>query len=137
MNERAERLADLRRLPARGNVFAEDCPSRDILAHVTGRWGGLILHALRGGTKRFSELRREIGGVTEKMLAETLRNLERDGLLTRTVHPVIPPHVDYTLTPMGVECAKRVASLQSWIEEHVKQIVRCRIDHDTGRSRAD
>jgi DNA-binding HxlR family transcriptional regulator len=108
-----------------------ECPSRDIFGHVTGRWGGLILSSLRGGTKRFSELRREIGGITEKMLAETLRNLERDGLIARKAHPVIPPHVDYSLTKMGVECAERVASLQTWVEQHTKQLLRCQIDYDT------
>jgi DNA-binding HxlR family transcriptional regulator len=133
MNEREERLAALRRLPKRGNVFNEQCPSREILAHVTGRWGGLILGRLLGGTKRFSELRREIGGVTEKMLAETLRHLERDGLVTRTVHPVIPPHVDYALTPTGRECARHVAALQRWIEGHVQTIGRCQVDYDHPR----
>ena len=130
MNERERRLDHLRALPRRGNVFNELCPSREILGHVTGRWGGLILARLREGTKRFSELRREIGGVTEKMLAETLRNLERDGLVTRKAHAVIPPHVDYSLTTMGAECADRVAALQAWIEEHVKKVARCQIDYD-------
>ena len=135
MNERVARLATLRSLPRRGNVMNEQCPSRDILGHVTGRWGGLILASLRRGTRRFSELRREIGGVTEKMLAETLRNLERDGLVSRKVFPVIPPRVDYSLTPMGIECAERVGALQGWIEEHVKKLVRCQIDYDVPAGR--
>jgi DNA-binding HxlR family transcriptional regulator len=133
MKERDERLAALRRLPARGNVFNEQCPSREILGHVTGRWGGLILGALlksEGGTLRFSELRRAVGGVTEKMLAETLRNLERDGLVTRKVHPVIPPHVDYALTASGADCARHIAALHRWLEEHVKSVVRCQIAYD-------
>lgn len=132
MNERAQRLAALRKLPDRGNVFNEQCPTREILGHVTGRWGGLILGALlRTEVMRFSDLRRAIGGVTEKMLAETLRNLERDGLVTRTAHPVIPPHVDYSLTKTGVECARHVAALQKWLEQHVGTVVRCQIDYDT------
>jgi DNA-binding HxlR family transcriptional regulator len=132
MPTRNERLAAVRRLPARGNVFNEQCPSREILGHVTGRWGGLILTMLASnGTMRFSELRRSIGGITEKMLAETLRNLERDGLLTRKVHPVIPPHVEYKLTTTGGQCATRLQSLYRWLEEHVKAVVRCQIDYDT------
>jgi DNA-binding HxlR family transcriptional regulator len=63
--------------------------------------------------------------------AETLRNLERDGLVTRTVHPVIPPHVDDALTPTGIECARHVAALQNWLEQHVGRMVRCQIDYDT------
>jgi len=133
MNDRTTRLAQLKSLPKRGNVFNEQCPTREILGHVTGRWGGLILGALLRAQPRplrFSDLRRAIGGVTEKMLAETLRNLERDGLVTRTVHPVIPPHVEYGLTRTGAECAAHVAALQKWLENHVGRLVRCQIDYD-------
>ncbi|HKO55622.1 MAG TPA: helix-turn-helix domain-containing protein [Thermoanaerobaculia bacterium] len=121
--------AKIERLPERGNVFREDCPSREILGHVTGRWAGLILAALQKGTLRFSELRDGIGGVTEKMLAQTLRHLERDGLIERRSYPVIPPKVEYSLTTRGRECARHVAALQRWIEEHVKDVLECQVRH--------
>lgn len=95
-------LAELMR---RGNVFAEECPSREILRHVTSRWGVLILVALLDGTHRFSDLRRKVGGVSEKMLSQTLQALEADGFVLRTSFPVVPPHVEYSLTAPGEEVA--------------------------------
>lgn len=101
----------------RGNLFAAECPSRTVLQHVTSRWGVLVLVALlAGGTQRFSELRRRIGGVSEKMLAQTLQWLEADGFVQRLAHPVVPPHVDYSLTPLGVQVAQHVRELADWIE---------------------
>jgi DNA-binding HxlR family transcriptional regulator len=85
----------------RGDLFAAACPSRQILNHVTGRWGSLVLVALLEGTQRFSELRRRIDGVSERMLAQALQDLESDGFVSRHAHPVMPPRVDYSLTPMG------------------------------------
>lgn len=76
-----------------GNLFAEQCPSREVLKHVTSRWGVLILVALRDGTHRFSDLRRKMGGVSEKMLAQSLQALEQDGFINRVSYPVVPPHV--------------------------------------------
>ena len=87
----------------RGELFAVECPSREILKHVTSRWGVLVLVALMEGTHRFSDLRRKVGGVSEKMLAQTLQCLEKDGFIKRVSLPVVPPHVEYTLTPMGEE----------------------------------
>src|SRR6266700_290445 len=86
-----------------GNVFEPNCPSRVLLDHVTSRWGVLVLVALWDGTMRWSEIRRWVKGVTEKMLAQTLRTLEADGLVLRDVHPVVPPRVDYSLTERGRE----------------------------------
>ncbi len=85
----------------RGDLYAPACPSRGVLDHVTSRWGVLVLVALLEGTHRFSELRRKVAGVSEKMLAQTLQALEEDGFVLREVYPVIPPRVDYSLTPMG------------------------------------
>lgn len=84
-----------------GNLFAEQCPSREVLKHVTSRWGVLILVALRDGTHRFSDLRRKMGGVSEKMLAQSLQALEQDGFINRVSYPVVPPHVEYSLTQLG------------------------------------
>lgn len=105
-----------------GNVFAHACPSRLVLNHVTSRWGVLVLVALLAGTHRFSELRRKIGGVSERMLAQTLQQIEGDGFVARHALPVVPPHVEYTLTPLGVELAEKVRDLVDWIEVNVSRV---------------
>jgi DNA-binding HxlR family transcriptional regulator len=111
----------------RGNLMAAACPSRSVLQHVTSRWGVLVLIALlAGGTQRFSELRRRIGGVSEKMLAQTLQWLETDGFVERRVHPVLPPHVDYRLTPLGQEVSRHVRELADWIEGRLPAILQAR-----------
>ena len=110
----------------RGELFAVDCPSRDVLQHVTSRWGVLVLVALRRGTHRFSDLRRVIGGVSEKMLAQTLQWLEADGFVLRVSYPVVPPHVEYSLTPLGDEVALRVRDLADWIEVKLPEILQAK-----------
>nr|WP_240352618.1 MULTISPECIES: helix-turn-helix domain-containing protein [Pectobacterium] len=109
-------------LPA-GDVFSEKCPSRQILNHVTSRWGVLILIALLDDTHRFSQLRRRIGGVSERMLAQTLQWLEGDGFVLRTAYPVVPPHVEYSLTPLGKEVGERVKELAIWVEGNLDDIL--------------
>lgn len=113
----------------RGNCYQADCPAREILGHVTGRWGGLVLGALLEGTRRYSELRARIDGISEKMLAQTLRDLERDGLVIRRQHPAVPPRVDYTLTPAGSEVATRIVSLITWLQEHIGELVSAQEAH--------
>lgn len=108
----------------RGELFAVECPSREILKHVTSRWGVLVLVALMAGTHRFSDLRRKVGGVSEKMLAQTLQSMEKDGFINRVALPVVPPHVEYTLTPMGEEVGKKVEALADWIEENLPRIMK-------------
>lgn len=108
----------------RGEVFSTACPSREILNHVTSRWGVLVLVALMEGTHRFSELRRKIDGVSEKMLAQTLQQLEADGFVERYAHPVVPPHVEYSLTPLGEQIGAQVDSLVDWIELNLAKIMR-------------
>lgn len=105
------------------NVMAADCPSRQVLQHVTSRWGTLVMIALTSGTHRFSALRRAIGGVSERMLAQTLQLLEADGLVRRVAYEVVPPHVEYSLTPLGVEAAGHVVALSSWIEGNLPGIM--------------
>lgn len=102
----------------RGQVMAADCPSRAVLGHITSRWGVLVLVMLLERTHRFSELRRAIGGVSEKMLAQTLDALAYDGLVLRVAHQVVPPHVEYSLTPLGREAAARLEVLVDWIEDN-------------------
>lgn len=120
----------------RGNLFASPCPSRAVLNHVCSRWGVLILIALRSGTHRFSELRRKMGGVSEKMLAQSLQALARDGFVLRVSHPVVPPFVEYSLTPMGEEVAEKVAELADWIELNLLRVLEAQscTDDDTGRT---
>jgi len=94
-----------------------------VLDHVTSKWGVLVLVALSGRTTRWSELRRSIDGVSEKMLAQTLQTLERDRLVARHVRAVIPAHVEYSLTPWGDEVVGRLLPLMTWVAEHADEIV--------------
>jgi DNA-binding HxlR family transcriptional regulator len=105
----------------RPDVLNDRCPSRRVLNHVTSRWGVLVLIALQDGTHRFSALRRRIGDVSERMLAQTLRVLEDDGLIRRTAYPVVPPHVEYDLTPLGLLVADKVHALATCIEDNLGQ----------------
>lgn len=100
----------------RGDLMAAACPSRDVLKHLTSRWGVLVLIALQSGTQRFSDLRRKVGGVSERMLAQTLQWLENDGIVERKAYKIVPPRVEYTLTPLGMEAAAKVQDLADWIE---------------------
>ena len=115
----------------RGDLFAAPCPSRDVLNHVSSRWGVLVLIGLRTGTHRFSELRRKIDGVSEKMLAQTLQALVKDGFVSRVSHPVVPPFVEYSLTPMGEEVAEKVMALADWIEENFARVLEARDSLDS------
>ena len=118
----------------RGNLYEASCPSRIVLDHVTSRWGSLVLLVLLDGTHRFSELARTIGGVSEKMLAQTLQSLEADGLLTRTVYPTIPPKVEYSLTPLGNEAALHIRTLTNWVEDNVAAVLKHQARRATVRS---
>ncbi|WSK91707.1 helix-turn-helix transcriptional regulator [Streptomyces sp. NBC_00597] len=115
-------------------VNAPMCPSRGVLEHVTSRWGVLVLAALVERSYRFSELRREVGGVSEKMLAQTLQTLERDGFLLRDAKPVIPPRVDYSLTELGREAAEQVWALARWTERRTPEVQAARAAYDGARS---
>ncbi|WP_310493271.1 helix-turn-helix domain-containing protein [Dechloromonas sp.] len=123
----AEASSTLSARMRRGDLFAEKCPSRDVLKHVTSRWGVLILVALLGGTHRFSDLRRKTAGVSERMLAQTLKWLEGDGFVARKAYPVVPPHVEYSLTPLGHEVALKVEALADWIEGNLPQIMAAQV----------
>ena len=108
----------------KGNLFAADCLTRHILDDVTSRWGSLVLVLLlKGTTYRFSELAYMIGGVSEKMLAQTLRALEEDGFVLRTVLATKPPKVEYSLTSFGREIAERMHALTSYIEANVARVI--------------
>jgi len=106
-----------------GNVMAPDCPSRPILQHLTSRWGALVMVALAARPHRFSSLRRHIRGISERMLAQTLQELEADGFVLRTAHAVVPPHVDYALTPLGRQASHHVVALVTWIEQNLSHVL--------------
>ncbi|MEV5876877.1 helix-turn-helix domain-containing protein [Streptomyces sp. NPDC052101] len=118
------------------------CPYRLVLEHVTSRWGVLVLVGLLERPYRFSELRRAINvvggrGVSEKMLTQTLQTLERDGLVHRDAKPVIPPRVDYSLTPLGREAAEQVRSLAQWTHDRMAQVEQARHAYDENRRAYD
>lgn len=108
------------------DLSAAECPSRLVLDHVTSRWGTLLLIVLQERTFRFSELRQRIGGVSEKMLAQTLRVLEEDGFVDRVAFAEVPPRVEYSLTPMGREIAAHLAVLGQWIEQNLGRVLAAR-----------
>ncbi|WP_406297818.1 helix-turn-helix transcriptional regulator [Embleya sp. NBC_00888] len=112
----------------------EGCEVRQILDRVADKWSLLVIAILESRTLRFTELRRAIDGISQRMLTVTLRQLERDGLVRRTVYPVVPPRVDYALTPMGTTLHTTIRSLITWTEEHQEQIARARAEYD---ARAD
>lgn len=107
----------------RADVMASACPSREVLNHVTSRWGVLVLMALETRTLRFSQLKRQIGGVSERMLAQTLKLLEGDGFVRRQAFEVVPPRVEYSLTPLGLEVAERVRGLADWIQVNLGRVL--------------
>ncbi|APF33846.1 transcriptional regulator [Microbacterium sp. AISO3] len=104
-------------------VFTENCPTRVVLDHVMSKWGVLVLLALTDGTARWGELRRSVAGISEKMLASTLRTLEADGIVSRTAYPEVPPRVEYALTERGVELMERMMPLMEWIAANADDIV--------------
>jgi len=115
-------LAEIR--AASGEVFTEGCPTRVVLDHIMSKWGVLVLLALTDGTHRWGELRREVQGISEKMLASTLRTLEADGLVERTSYPEVPPRVEYALTELGQELMERMLPLVEWVAANAGAVIR-------------
>ncbi|MCG5453190.1 MULTISPECIES: winged helix-turn-helix transcriptional regulator [Micromonospora] len=110
---------------------ARACTVREVLDRVGGKWSIGILVAASHGPVRFTELERHIEGISRRMLTLTLRNLERDGLLHRTVYPTVPPKVEYTATPMALELYESLVALTSWAERHRRAIAEARTRYDT------
>ncbi len=106
-----------------GQVLSANCPSREILEHLTNKWSVLVLRCLNEGVHRFSELKKRIEGISEKMLAQTLKMLEQDGFILRTVYPVVPPKVEYQLTLTGSQAADKVIQMVNWIERGLPEIL--------------
>lgn len=108
---------------ARPSVYTKNCMTRAVLDRIADKWTTLIIGMLSSGNAvRFTELGRAIDGISQKMLSQTLRELERDGLVTRKVHAVVPPRVEYSLTPLGLTLCEPLQALASWAEEHMRDI---------------
>src|SRR4030095_14913366 len=106
---------------------------QNILTSICTKWGLLVLYELSGGVRRHGELRRAIGGVSQKMLTKTLRTLERDRLVRRTIYPIVPPRVDYALTPLGETLMQPLSALYRWTERHLKKIQKARRESEKTR----
>ncbi|WP_207933265.1 helix-turn-helix domain-containing protein [Actinomadura sp. GC306] len=111
-------------------LTAHACRAREVLDRVGDKWSLLVVSLLGERTMRFTELKREIDGISQRMLTVTLRGLERDGIVTRTVYPVMPPRVEYSLTPMGATLITAASTLVAWAEAHRTQIDAARADYD-------
>lgn len=112
------------------NVYDPNCPTRTVLDRIGDKWTTLVVLVLLDGPRRFSQLRDRIGGVAPKVLTETLRRLERDGILTRTAYPEIPPRVEYQLTPLGRSLEEPIRAIATWAEHNVPQITQAREAYD-------
>lgn len=114
-----------------GNVYSGDCPTRQILDRIGDKWTALVIGLLEDGqTLRFSEIKRGIGGISQKMLTQTLRSLERDGLVTRTVYAEVPPRVEYTLTPLGNTLVAPLTAIREWAENHIEAVAEAQTQYD-------
>jgi DNA-binding HxlR family transcriptional regulator len=120
---------------SKSKVELKNCPVREVLDRVGDKWSVLVLHLLATGTHRFGELRTRIDGISQRMLTVTLRGLERDGLVTRTIYPVVPPRVEYDLTELGRSLSATVCSLVDWAGRHTEAIDQARERYDRDRER--
>ena len=112
------------------DAFIAACPTRKLLDRLTDKWVCLVMSALAGGPRRYGDLARTIAGVSQKMLTQTLRTLERDGLVTRTVTPSVPVRVDYELTPLGTSLLPVMRSIKAWAEANIEQVEAARAVYD-------
>ncbi len=117
------------------NVYDESCPTRRVLDLIADKWTALIIGVLADGPQRFAALHRGIGGISQKMLTQTLRSLERDGLVRRTVYAEVPPRVEYALTPLGQTLNGPLATLRAWAEAHGEAIVAAQQEYDRRSAR--
>jgi DNA-binding HxlR family transcriptional regulator len=122
-------------VPAPQKLGPFSCQARKVLERVGDKWSLYVIHLLGDGSKRFTQLRHRIDGISQRMLTVTLRGLERDGLVRRTVHPTVPPRVDYALTPMGHTLLDTVCTLIQWADAHVAEIDAARAEYDARAAR--
>jgi DNA-binding HxlR family transcriptional regulator len=119
------------------NVMLATCPSRTSLAKIANKWTAMIVIALSNGPQRFGTIRDNVGGISGKVLSETLRDLERDGILTRTSYDQMPPRVEYELTPLGMTLREPLAALGLWAEQHIEEVLDARDAYDRRLPRID
>ncbi|HQN65342.1 MAG TPA: helix-turn-helix domain-containing protein [Methylophilus sp.] len=112
-------------------AYQEHCPTRLVLNRIADKWTVLVMILLKDETKRFSELKREIEGISQKMLTQTLRGLERDGLISRTVYPTVPPHVEYALTPLGHTLKDLLYTIKTWSEANIDAVLKAQQAYDS------
>lgn len=112
------------------NVMVSTCPSRTSLARIANKWTAMIVIALSGGPIRFGQVRQAVDGISGKVLADTLRDLERDGVVTRTAHDEMPPRVEYELTPLGHTLREPLTALARWAEAHIEEVEHARMTYD-------
>jgi DNA-binding HxlR family transcriptional regulator len=115
-------IARSRQIASGPSVLDPECDSRKVLERIADKWTALIIHVLSSGTKRHGELRRQISGVSQKMLTQTLRSLEDDGIVNRKIYPVVPPMVEYSLTPLGRSLIEPLEAICRWAEEHLPEL---------------
>jgi DNA-binding HxlR family transcriptional regulator len=111
-------------------AFHALCPTRQILNRIADKWTVLVVILLESDVKRFSQLRREIEGISQKMLTQTLRGLERDGLVTRKVYATVPPHVEYALTPLGHTLKDLLYAIKTWSETNIEAVLKAQKQYD-------
>lgn len=128
----ATKSAAQQRLDARHayDAYLRECPARHLLDRISDKWVSLLLNALADGPQRYGDLSRRIAGVSQKMLTQTLRTLERDGLITRTVTPTVPVRVDYELTPLGHSLLPVMQAIKNWAETHIDEVLSARTAYD-------
>lgn len=119
--------------PTLPKVFCEGCPTRMILERVADKWVVLILTRLAEGTMRFNQLRREVEGVAQKVLSQTLKKLERDGLVSRKAFATVPVTVEYSITPLGLTLAKAIAELAHWAQDNIGEVLAAQALYDSAR----
>jgi DNA-binding HxlR family transcriptional regulator len=120
-----------------GDVWHATCPKRQVLEILTNKWTTLVLGSLSSGTRRFQQLRRSVDGVSQKMLTQTLRSLERDGLVSRRAYATVPPRVEYSLTPLGQTLIEPLYVLAEWARGNVHEIARARVAYDSRSQTVD
>jgi len=113
------------------NVYDKDCPTRLVLNRIADKWTVLVVGSLAQRTKRFGELKREITGISQKMLTQTLRGMERDGLINRKVYPTVPPKVEYSLTNLGITLINMLNEIRSWSESNIELVIKAQEKYDS------
>ena len=117
---------------AQGDLFSASCPTRRVLDLIADKWTTLVIYLLSDGTMRYGEIQKAIGGISQKMLTQTLRRLEEDGLVKRTVFPVVPPRTEYELTPLGRTLQEPLKALCSWAVQHMSEVEQARSSNKRG-----